>query len=342
MALNLKGIWNLLTASVTAWIDDKSPRMGAALSFYTIFAMPPLFMIAVFIGSLVFNPATVRSDVFAEVGGLIGQKSAMAVESAMAARYETNSGLFASVVAIITLIVTATGLFIELQDALNTIWRVETKPGHGLKGFVRNRLMSFAMVLGIAFLLLVSLIVSAALEAVSKYVNELFPALGIFSLLANDLVSFIVITVLFAMIFKVLPDVKIAWRDVWIGAAVTSLLFAAGKFLLGLYLGRSTTVSSYGAAGSMVLILLWVYYSAQILFFGAEITKVYTMQYGVRVQLQAYSRWTAPPVSQKLEAGPDSPKPAATPLRKSEPDRQAELVSDLRREVESLRQLVRH
>ena len=318
------------------------------MSFYTAFAMPPLFMIAIFIGSLVFDPTTVRSRMFSEVGGVIGQKSSEAIESAMAAQYEAHKGTFASAAAVITLIVTVTALFVELQDALNTIWGVEAKPGRGLIDFIRIRLMSFAMVVGIAFLLLVSLIVSAALAAVSRYVSELTPGFGVVSAIANGLVSFIVITVLFAMIFKILPDVKIAWWDVWIGGAVTSLLFTAGKFLLGWYLGRSTTVSAYGAAGSMVLILLWVYYSAQILFFGAEITKVYAMRYGTRVRPAAYARWIFPP--SEPEAKPASAKPVTvTPQRsepvrprRKEPDRQAELISELRREVESLRQLVRH
>lgn len=343
MASSLKAIWNLLRDSVVAWIDDKSSRMGAALSFYTAFALPPLFMIAIFIGSLVFDPAAVRSRMFSEVGGLIGQKSAQAIESAMAAQYQSNiKGLFASAVAIITLTLTTTALFVELQDALNTVWGVEAKPGQGITGFIRIRLMSFAMVVAIAFLLLVSLIVSAALAAVSRYVNELMPGFGVLSVIGSDLVSFIVITVLFAMIFKILPDVKIAWWDVWLGAAVTSLLFTIGKFLLGWYLGRSTTVSAYGAAGSMVLILLWVYYSAQILFFGAEMTKVYAMRYGTRVRPASYARWISPQSDQRPGPKPTAPKPAPDRRNKKEPDRQAELISDLRREVESLRQLVRH
>ena len=339
MALSLKAIWNQLKSSVTAWIDDKAPRLGAALSFYTVFALPPLFMIAIFIASLVFNPEAVRSEMFSEVGGLIGKKSAEAIESAMAAQYQSDKGAFASAAAIITLVLTATGMFIELQDALNTIWRVETKPGHSMMGFIRIRLMSFAMIVGIAFLLLVSLIVSAALAALSRYVNELLPGLGILSVVASDLVSFIVVTVLFALIFKILPDVKIAWRDVWVGGAVTSLLFTLGKFLLGWYLGHSTTISAYGAAGSLVLILLWVYYSAQILFFGAEVTKVYATRFGKEVHPVSYARWITAPQSTKESQ--DKPVPSKPSLEKR-PGRQAQLVSELRDEVESLRSIVRH
>ena len=322
-----------------AWSDDKSPRLGAALSFYTVFAMPPLFMIAIFIASLVFNPTSVQTQMYSEVGGLIGKKSAEAIQTAMAAQYETNKGLVASIIAIATLVLTATGLFIELQDALNTIWRVEAKPGHGVMGFIRIRLLSFAMVVGIGFLLLVSLVVSAALAAATKYISGLLPGLGFMSVLASDLVSFAVITVLFAMIFKVLPDVKIGWRDVWIGGAVTSLLFTGGKFLLGWYLGRSTTITAYGAAGSVVLLLLWVYYSAQILFFGAEITKVYATRFGVHPQPASYARWvSAPPQPARADVEVTKKRPI---VLESHPVRQARLLSELREEVETLRAIVR-
>jgi membrane protein len=339
MAVNPKAIFNLLKASVSAWSEDKSPRLGAALSFYTVFAMPPLFMIAIFIASLVFDPTSVQTQMFSEVGGLIGKKSAEAIQTAMAAQYQTNKGLVASIIAITTLVITATGLFIELQDALNTIWRVEARPGHGVLGFIRIRLLSFAMVVGIGFLLMVSLIVSAALAAATKFIGGFFPSVGVLSEIGSDIVSFAVIMVLFAMIFKVLPDVRIAWRDVWIGAAVTSLLFTAGKFLLGWYLGRSTTITAYGAAGSVVLILLWVYYSAQILFFGAEITKVYATRFGVHPRPASYAEWISPQ-QQRPQA---NLKVTAKNSSCAEPHpvRQARLISELKDEVETLRAIVR-
>jgi membrane protein len=337
MVVNPKAIWNLLKISMSAWSEDKSPRLGAALSFYTVFAMPPLFMIAIFIASLVFNADSVRTQMFSEVGGLIGKKSAEAIQAAMAAQYDTHKGFVASAIAIVTLILTATGLFIELQDALNTIWRVEAKPGHGVMEFIRIRLMSFAMVVGIGFLLLVSLIVSAGLAAATKFISGLLPGVGLLPVIASDIVSFAVITVLFAMIFKVLPDVRIAWRDVWIGGAVTSLLFTGGKFLLGWYLGRSTTISAYGAAGSVVLILMWVYYSAQILFFGAEITKVYATRFGKRVHPAPYARWVTPPHAAS-EAGPKANPERVVP--EPIPARRARLISELREEVEALRHMV--
>ena len=336
-----KGIWELLKVSVSAWTSDKAPSRGAALSYYTIFAMPPLFMIAIFMASLVFDPSSVRTQIFSEVGGLIGKRSAQAIETAMTAQYETNKGMLATAIAVVTLIVTATGLFIELQDALNSIWGVEPKPGHGLMVFVRMRLLSFAMVVGIGFLLLVSLLVSTALAAVSKYLNLLMPGIGIVSVIISGAVSFAVITVLFAMIFKVLPDVKIAWRDVWVGAVVTSLLFTAGKFLLGWYLGRSTTITAYGAAGSVVLVLLWVYYSAQIMFFGAEITKVYANRFGVHLRPASYARWASPPETGNQTVASANAAKLEPKSARSEPGRRGRLISELKEEINSLRHLVK-
>lgn len=339
MSSTLKAIWNLLKASVIAWSNDKAPSRGAALSYYTIFAMPPLFMIAIFIASLVFDPTSVQTQIFSEVGGLIGPKSAEAIQAAMSAQYQMNKGILASAIAVITLLVTTTGLFIELQDALNSIWGVQPKPNQGVMGFVRMRLLSFAMVVGIGFLLLVSLVVSAGLAAFSKFLNLLLPGAGILSVITSDVVSFLVIAVLFAMIFKVLPDVKIAWSDVWIGAGVTSLLFTLGKFLLGWYLGRSTTISAYGAAGSVVLVLLWVYYSAQILFFGAEVTKVYANRFGRRLRPSSNAQWTAPISGEEKAAGKTTPTPTTPPARPAH--RRAQLISELKEEVRGLRHLVR-
>src|SRR5205807_6725322 len=183
------------------------------------------------------------------------------------------------------------GLFMELQGDLNIIWGVQPKTGQGVWGFVKTRILSFAMVVGIGFLLMVSLVVSAAVSAVGKYFSSLVPGLGLISVILNIAFSFAVITVLFATIFKVLPDVRIAWRDVWVGAVITALLFTAGKFALGLYLGKNSSVSAYGAAGSLVLILLWVYYSAQILFFGAEVTEAYANRFGVRLAPKPHAEW---------------------------------------------------
>ena len=326
MPSRVKSLFDLLKTSGKNWIDDKAPRLGAAVAYYTVFAIPPLFVIILYLVSLVVDPETIRQQMFSEVGGMIGEQSAETIESAMTAQMENKKGTFASILALLTLIVTATGLFMELQSALNSIWGVEEKPGQGIKGFIVNRVLSFTMVIGIGFLLLVSLVVSAGLSALGKYVSVLVPGLDILWMIANAAVSFAVITLLFAMIFKVLPDVKIAWKDVWVGALITSLLFTAGKFALGLYLGKSTAVTAYGAAGSLVLILLWVYYSSQILFFGAEVTQVYANRFGATLRPAENAQWIA-------ERRPNLKKPGA----KSVPGKKGKLISDIEEEVESLR-----
>lgn len=338
MASGFKNFFGIFKTAGVNWSNDKAPRLGAALSYYTVFAIPPLFVIVLFIVSLIMDPTQVRSQMFTEVGGLIGEKSAKAIESAMTAQEQSSKGTVASIIAIVTLLITSTGLFIELQDALNTVWGVEPKPGQGLKGFIKNRFLSFAMVLGIGFLLLVSLIVSTALTFLGNYLSGLVPGMDVLWRVTNIAVSFVIIAALFAMIFKVLPDVKIPWRDVWVGAATTALLFTAGKFLLGWYLGRNSMVSAYGAAGSVILLLLWVYYSAQILFFGAELTQAYANRFGARFELKHHAQWVT---TQKPSAGKPKP-PTQAEATTALPQRKARLVSDLKREVASLRSLVEH
>jgi membrane protein len=246
-----------------------------------------------------------------------------------------SQGLLATVIAVSTLVLTATGLFVELQGDLKTIWRVRQKPGQSLASFFKNRLLSFAMVVGLGFLLLVSLVVSAVLSALAGYVDQLAPGLASIWEVVNNGVSFFVITALFAMIFKVLPDVNIAWRDVCVGAVTTSLLFTAEKFLILLYLGRSSTVSAYGGAGSLVLVLVWVYYSSQILFFGAELTRAYASMCGAGLKPKAHAEWAVPPGSTAapIQSG------EATPLRLRR-ERQARLLQEIEGRVERLRRAV--
>jgi membrane protein len=335
---SLKAMFKLLKEAASEWVADKCPRLGAALSYYTIFAIPPLFIIVIFIASLVFDEKEVRNSLFGQVGGLVGEKGAASIQSALTASESHKQGMVASVLAVVTLLLTSTGLFIELQSALNTVWGVESKPGQGVWGFLKNRLLSFAMIVGIGFLLLVSLVVSAALSAVSKYFSALVPGLDVLWTIVNLFVSLGVITVLFAMMFKVLPDVKIAWRDVWVGAFLTAALFTAGKFFLGLYLGHNSAVSAYGAAGSIVLILLWVYYSAQILFFGAEFTQVYAYKYGRQLQPKAHARWAEPAAPAAAKAAKRE-RGERKPIKSS--GRKGVLVSMLQDEVEELRTVVR-
>jgi membrane protein len=333
--MNLRAIFNLLKASVQAWVKDNAARLGAALSYYTIFALPPLFIIVIFIASLVLDEHAVRSGLLDQVGGLIGKNGTKAIGSALNATNPHTTGLVASIVAVVTLILTATGLFIELQSDLNTIWHVEQKPGQGIWGFIKLRLLSFAMVVGIGFLLLVSLVVSTALAALGQYFTNLAPGLKALWHVVNLLVSFGVITVLFAMILKVLPDVKVPWRDVWLGAGLTSILFTLGKTLLGLYLGKNSTVTAYGAAGSLVLILLWVYYSGQILFLGAEFTKVFATRYGVHPEPKPHARWIVPEPSPPVVA-PAPTRGKLAPVRKPRDPKEL-LLTQIREEVETLR-----
>ena len=291
MGRRLTAVWGLLRAAGAAWIKDQAQRLGAALAFYTVLAISPLFVIVFFIVKLWLSATSAREQIFDQIRDLIGPQGAQALETILVDPQHQSQGIVASAIAIGTLIITAMGLFIELQDDLNLIWGVEAKPGQGLRGFIKNRLLSFAMIVGTGFLLLVSLLVSAALAAASKYFGGMVPATEAIWKVINVLVSLGVVTLLFAMIYKVLPDVKIAWREVWFGAAVTAVLFTAGKSLLGMYLGRSTIASTYGAAGSTVIILLWVYYSSQILFFGAELTQVVACRFGNRIEPASHAQW---------------------------------------------------
>jgi len=281
---SLKSIFALVKQAVSEWLDEDVSRLGAALAFYTLFAIAPLFVIVLAIAGLWFGEDAARRELFGQVSGLVGSEGGEAVQALVSAADRPKAGVVATVIAVVTLFVGATGVFVELQDALNSVWGVRRKPGRGLRYFIKDRILSFAMIVGIGFLLLVSLVVSAGLSALGSYMVGLLPAQETIWQGLNFAVSFVVITLLFAMIFKVLPDVKIAWRDVWTGAVITALLFNLGKFLFGLYLGRSSIASVYGAAGSLVVVLMWVYYSAQILFFGAKFTQVYSNKYGSHLE----------------------------------------------------------
>ena len=284
MTRSLKSIFALVKQAASEWIDQGVSRLGAALAFYTFFAMAPLFVIVLAIAGLWFGEEAARRELFSQVSGLVGSEGGEAIQAIVSAAHEPRTATWATVIAVITLFVGATGVFVQLQDALNSIWGVRRVPGRGLRNFVKDRLLSFALIVGIGFLLLVSLVLSAGLSALDKFMVGLLPAQETVWQGINFVVSFGVITLLFAMIFKLLPDVKIAWRDVWMGAIITALLFNLGKHLLGLYLGRSSVTSAYGAAGSLVIVLLWVYYSAQILFFGAKFTQIYSTRRGARLE----------------------------------------------------------
>lgn len=264
----------LLKETFARWNRDNATRLSAALSYYTVFSLAPLLILAISIAGLVFGRDAAQGQIVEQLSELVGRQSAVTIQSMIEAAWRPAAGVAATVIGTFTLLLGASGVMVELKSALNRIWGAKSQ--EGFRRLVVTRLLSFGMVLVIGFLLLVSLIVSAVISALGKYLAGFLPMSEAVLQALNLALSLGVITLLFAIIYKVLPDMKIAWRDVWLGAAVTSLLFTLGKFLIGLYLGKSAVGSSYGAAGSVLVLLLWVYYSAFILYFGAEFTKVHS------------------------------------------------------------------
>jgi len=276
-------VWSLLGETLYEWYEDRAPRLGAALAYYTVFALAPGLIVIIAVTALVLGKAAAQGQIITEVQDLVGVAGAQAIGAAIDSAGSAGSSLYATSLGLITLVFGLWGVFGELQDALNTIWGVTTKPGRGMLGIIKARFWSFTVVVGVGFLLLVSLAASAWLAAFGKFFSGLLPVPAALMQTANSLVTFVVIGLMFAVIYRLLPDVRLAWRNVWVGAAVTALLFTLGKWLIGLYLGRSGAASVYGAAGSFVVILLWIYYSAQVFFFGAEFTKVYSRHFGEAV-----------------------------------------------------------
>jgi membrane protein len=269
--------------ALAAWVDDYAPSMGAALAYYTLFSFAPLLLIAVSIAGLVFGPDAARGEIFAQLRDMIGDEGAAAAQSLLQSVNKPAHGMVGTLVGLATLVIGAASVFGELQDSLDRIWRAPPRRGgSGLWTLVRVRLLSFGMILGIGFLLIVSLIASAAIAAFGKRYANAFGGWAILAEALNFAISLVVITVLFAMIYKILPRVYIGWRDVWTGAAVTALLFVLGKSLIGLYLGHSGVASGFGAAGSLIVMIVWTYYSAQVFLLGAEFTHVYARTRGSR------------------------------------------------------------
>ena len=282
--MKAKEAFSLLKATVFEWLDDQAPMLGAALAYYTVFSLAPLLIITIAIAGLVFGAEAAQGQIFDQLRGLLGDASGKAMEEIVeSASAEPKTGVVATVIGIVTLIFGASGVFGQLQASLNIIWGVQPKPGRGILGIIRDRILSFGFILVVGFLLLVSLLLTAAIAFVGKQFGTMVPGMEALIQLLNAILSLAVITLLFAMMFKILPDANIAWRDVWIGAFITALLFTIGKFALGFYLGRSGVASSYGAAGSLIVLLIWVYYSSQIVFFGAEFAQVYANRFGSRV-----------------------------------------------------------
>ena len=312
--LNASGVFSLLKDAAKEWSEDKVPRLGAALAYYTVFSLAPLLILVIAIAGLTLGQReSAQEAVLGQIRGLVGQEGAQVIETAIENSSRPAAGIIASVVSVVTLLLGALGAFGQLQDALNTIWEVKPKPGRGIVGIIRDRLLSFGLVLVIGFFVVVSLVVSAALTALGTLLGSIVPGPEIIMEVVNFIISLVVISALFAVMFKFLPDAKIAWRDVIVGAVATAVLFTIGKTLIGLYLGNSSTTSTYGAAASLVVLLLWAYYASQIFLFGAELTQVYANRFGSRVvpKDNAMPVTEADRANEGLDRKPDSASPAA-------------------------------
>jgi len=297
--------WQLTKSATQAWSDDYAPSMGAALSYYTLFSIAPLLLIVISVAGMIFGEKAVQGELTGSLQFLMGEEGAKAIEGLLTSVSEPKEGIVATVIGIFVLLLGATTVFGELQNALDRIWRAPArKDASSLWRLLRSRLLSFGMILGMAFLLMVSLVLDTVLQALGKmWGTGAFEAIG---QALNMVVGFAITTTIFAMIYKLLPRAKVAWHDVWVGAAVTAVLFTLGKFLISLYIGRSAVASSFGAAGSLVVVMIWVYYSAQIFLLGAEFTWVYSHSHGSR----RGEKRPGAPVDEM-----DQPKPMPAPAR---------------------------
>jgi membrane protein len=281
--MNIRQIWTLAKAAFSSWLDDYAPSMGAALAYYTMFSIAPLLLIVISTAGLVFGEEAVRGEIFGQLRGLMGDQGAQAVQSLLESVSEPKKGMAGTIIGSVLLLIGATTVFAELQDAFDRIWRAPDKDKTGgVLQLIRSRLLSFGIILGIGFLMIVSLVFSAAIAALGKWWGPLFSNLEVIATVLNFVFSFALMTAVFAMLYKFMPRVKIHWKDVWAGATVTALLFTVGKILIGIYIGKSAISSGFGAAGSLVVVLVWVYYSAQIFLLGAEFTWVYAHAHGSR------------------------------------------------------------
>jgi membrane protein len=281
--------WELLKQTFKDWKEDRAPRLAAALAYYTVFSIAPLLLITISVAALSFGRQAAEEQILGFITKMVGENSAQAIAGMLEAANKSRSGLIATIVGGFTLIFGATGVFMQLQDAMNTVWKVKPKDGQGIKGVLLHRLVSLGIVLAIGVLILASLVVSAFLS--STALPDWIPGGAQLWRIVSVGVDLAVLTLLFALLLKYLPDVKIAWRNVWMGAALTAVLFGIGKFALGLYLGRVAVSSAYGAAGSIIVLLLWIYYSAQIFLFGAEFTQVHATRFAKSLEPTDNATW---------------------------------------------------
>lgn len=280
--MHIKRFYELGKQAVNSWLDDYAPSMGAAIAFYTVFSLAPLVIIVIAIAGFFWGQEAVQGQLFAQVNMLVGAEGAQAVEGVVLGAQEPTQGVVATIVSVVMLAVGATTVFSELQSALDRIWKVDAKKKSGVWGLIRARLLSFGLVLTLAFLLAVSLVVSSILAALGSWAGGVMPGWEVLLQVINLVVSLSILTLLFAMIYRFMPQAPVAWRDVWTGALVTAVMFEIGKILIGLYIGKASVASSYAAAGSLVVLLIWVYYAAQVFLLGAEFTRVYAQAHGSR------------------------------------------------------------
>jgi len=286
----LKKTGFLFKETISGFIDDGALRLSASLSYYTIFSLPPLLIIIITLSGLIFGDEAVRGELFGQINGLVGNSAALQIQETLKNIKLSNNSNFITTLSIILLIIGASGIFVEIQDSINYIWGIKAKPKRGFIKFIYNRLISFSMIGVMGFLLLVGLIVNSLMDALNRFLAARFPVDTIYILYTINLILvFVIITLLFTVIFKTLPDGKIAIRDSLVGASFTAILFMIGKFSIGFYLSRYNIASIYGASGSIILILIWVYYSAIILYFGAEFTKAYAILHGDKIVPYSYS-----------------------------------------------------
>jgi len=285
--------WRILKDAANGFSNDKCMKLSSALAYSTIFSLPPMLLLIIILGGSLYGKDAVQGTVFTELKDYVGSTAALQIQDVIKALQEQRNSLAATVVGAIALVIGSTGIFVEIQDSLNMIWGVRPKAKKGIVKFVLNRVMSFSLIIGLGFLLIVSLIINALLLALSNKLVQWFPHLPItFLSVVNSAVIFFVISFLFSVIFKMLPDVRIRWKQVWPGSIVTAALFLVGKFLIGIYIGQNRTASLYGAASSIIVLLLWIYFSAAILYFGAEFTRAYIEWQGKRIVPNSYAEYS--------------------------------------------------
>jgi membrane protein len=287
-----KGTWQLIKEAGNGFMDDKVLKLSASLAYYTVFSLAPMLIVIIFLAGLVWGRDAIEGTIYTQIKGFVGPDAALQIQDMIKNAFNSNKGNITAIIGFITLLVGATSVFAEIQDSVNMIWGLKPKPKKGWLKIIVNRLLSFSLVVSLGFLMLVTLVINGLLEALSKRLLSYFPDVEVILIyIFNLVISFVVISLLFALIFKLLPDAKIKWKDVMIGAMSTAVLFMLGKFAITFYIGSSNIGSTYGTAGSLVVILIWIYYSAVILYFGAEFTKAYAAHFGTKIYPNTYAVW---------------------------------------------------